>query len=952
MANPLSVEPAKARKRMSIFTRRKNTRRGSEGDAAEAQSPSSPTFPFASSSSSPTTASPGQGSSQHPSTTGAASVSSEASVRSSPARQGHIHGPQPPRRFASQPADSVNQRLDYYQDDDVSQPSSLMTSSLGRNLDRPSGSNHSFAHVRSHAFSRPRSGSAPARHSRVRSHFSIPDVMVTGVEEEGEETHFEVRLPAEKRRASLFYPPGVDLASSNSDWQTGPLPAQGGPAVLGEPLAFLDPFAPSTPRDSPSLARGSSADVSSELMQQNQTTKRSRKPSLPLIFGRRASAASQDGRPHAGSPSLGSAKGPQSPYSRDNGPYSAGSLPSGSSHESLPSTASSVPRTPPADLSSPPDTPGTASDLAWAPTTPPASLSRGKKQRHALDKEEESLMKELQRVDKMVREHDAKASKSKLKAAKRESVAVTNTERKDKLSKTLKRLTFFSASRAGSSSSAMSRRTSVRRPTTEGRGGESASGSKRSSRCEPGNASAPPSSPTRPQTPPPRKTPGQGSTAGSPTRPARPPALFANAQEAARLQQASGSADPGVAGLTRGHSPTRGQGNAARVVTSGVTPDGLDSMEPGSPTEWSDIRSEHPRRDQAESHPVSGGGSREGQSRGSRGDRENVSKALSRIRRRDSTRRSSAAYGPRRESVARYSRDCTPKAAVDRRDVDAFQDAQSSDGPSAADVVQHAHSPSDETERDWVDDLVRGSTPEDASAAAKARSSRTPSPSTYGASTGGDRTPRPRAPSSPHASVRTPSEVPRRQASDPVGGPTASSSASISSSPSLPLLDLDTISLQQYFDRPSEANAGLKQQRGTARAPLTSSPGVINAGAVITSEPAALLQHRRDPVILPVGKDVRHRSNAERSVNQKASVSSVASASSTLSSSSSSSRSSAAQSCTDSPRSSDPRTHSAGSSSSTSLSSTTSASGQMGGGGKSWPTRTSSRHAAKLPIEG
>lgn len=52
---------------------------------------------------------------------------------------------------------------------------------------------------------RPRQDSAPQLvHSRHRSHFSIPDVVVTAAEEEGQGQHFEVKVPAAKRRSFVL----------------------------------------------------------------------------------------------------------------------------------------------------------------------------------------------------------------------------------------------------------------------------------------------------------------------------------------------------------------------------------------------------------------------------------------------------------------------------------------------------------------------------------------------------------------------------------------------------------------------------------------------------------------------------------------------------------------------------------------------------------------------------
>lgn len=78
---------------------------------------------------------------------------------------------------------------------------------------------------------RPRQDSAPQLvHSRHRSHFSIPDVVVTAAEEEGEGQHFEVKVPAAKRRSFVLnvHNPQISSMPTNNSNGVGVGASSGG----------------------------------------------------------------------------------------------------------------------------------------------------------------------------------------------------------------------------------------------------------------------------------------------------------------------------------------------------------------------------------------------------------------------------------------------------------------------------------------------------------------------------------------------------------------------------------------------------------------------------------------------------------------------------------------------------------------------------------------------------
>ncbi|PWN21903.1 hypothetical protein BCV69DRAFT_281810 [Microstroma glucosiphilum] len=269
---------------------------------------------------------------------------------------------------------------------------------------------------------RPRSRSSPAdralarldKHSKNRSHFSIPDVMVTAAEEDGEEVYFEVEVPADDRRMKLH----TDAVAGELEGQS-----QGN----GYEGAGLDVEQP--PRKSlggkmmPFLRRESSErdEVRGVVITTSQASSgpaaRAPKKAISGIFGKKEKNV-ETAVPVASKPAEETvAQRSNSPYGHPGSAFdSSGSLPLLSSKDSLPSssTSSHFPRTPPASESTFPEgisgkkVVPVASAVSSVTT---ADVAASKKQRKANQKEELALIKELARIDKMVREHDAKAKK-------------------------------------------------------------------------------------------------------------------------------------------------------------------------------------------------------------------------------------------------------------------------------------------------------------------------------------------------------------------------------------------------------------------------------------------------------------------------------------------------------------------------------------------------------------
>lgn len=264
---------------------------------------------------------------------------------------------------------------------------------------------------------------APSRHSRQRSHFSIPDVIVTACEEEGEEEVVELQIPPNKRRSYVLR----DAAEEPQDHHRSNKKSTNGfvrrPAPLIQfnsdeiktigmvrsgsvPSIASSTNSPTTPDPSPSSPPSSA----SSSLSKASTTKRSRKSSFPLLFGRKSLDSS---RSNAIDHIYVEEPLPFTPTS----PFPASSVVAGQPDGLIFSANDSAPMNPPSrgvftrgvgGLPSPPVT----------PTSPSRPLS--KKEMKAKAKEELALIKELERVDKLVKQHDVKARKVQEKADAKE----------------------------------------------------------------------------------------------------------------------------------------------------------------------------------------------------------------------------------------------------------------------------------------------------------------------------------------------------------------------------------------------------------------------------------------------------------------------------------------------------------------------------------------------------
>lgn len=304
---------------------------------------------------------------------------------------------------------------------------------------------------------RTRLESAPeARHKRDRSHFSIPDVTVTTADDEGHETHFEVKVPASHRRSFVF-------KAINGDPHAGEDPkkvlglgaarrAKGGVTALPKPLIHLDtPILPdlasfNTPAHSISAeADGGNATGGSS------SASRMRKASLPLLL-RRAKKSMQEEKGTSdfyGSSDFDSSSSlpsTSSSSSKDSLPSSSGgqtAATSPTSSETLagPATKRAVSDTaigtgkngsPTSRMANTPSSRFSEADEPRPRSTTPtatikaaaasraALLAQAKREQKARAKEELALIKELERVDKMVRKHDEKRQKIEAREAREE----------------------------------------------------------------------------------------------------------------------------------------------------------------------------------------------------------------------------------------------------------------------------------------------------------------------------------------------------------------------------------------------------------------------------------------------------------------------------------------------------------------------------------------------------
>ncbi|GAC94911.1 hypothetical protein PHSY_002484 [Pseudozyma hubeiensis SY62] len=273
------------------------------------------------------------------------------------------------------------------------------------------------------------------KHSRQRSHFSIPDVVVTACEEDGEQQHIELEFPPNKRRSHIFRdsanqnprdqssykkssssafgrrPPPL-IKFDSGEIRTMSMPRSGSvPSLASSNDSYSSPISPTELTSPPSSTPTSSASSS---ISKASTAKRSRKASFPLLFGRKSLESFKPANLVFAQEPLPSS--PTSPISTSTS--STASLRSGqpdgllfTSHEPQPAQSPSrgIFTRALSGLPTPPIT----------PTSPPRAVS--KKELKSKAKEELALIKELERVDKLVRQHDDKARKAHQKALAKES---------------------------------------------------------------------------------------------------------------------------------------------------------------------------------------------------------------------------------------------------------------------------------------------------------------------------------------------------------------------------------------------------------------------------------------------------------------------------------------------------------------------------------------------------
>nr|CDI55011.1 hypothetical protein BN887_03067 [Melanopsichium pennsylvanicum 4] len=293
------------------------------------------------------------------------------------------------------------------------------------------------------ALSRLQTHMAPSRqhhHSRQRSHFSIPDVIVTTCESEGEQEMVELSIPPNKRRyyvlrdsaeshpqeqrsnkktsSTGFVRRPAPLISFNAQEirTVGMMPRSGSLGSIAS--ANNSPISPTSPS---SIASTPTSSASSTLSKASGSTPKnpSRKSSFPLLFGKKSLHSSRSSsvlveQTYVDEPL------PLSPIT--SGSTITTQQPDGllfSSHNSSPTSA------PPSSsrgiftraisgLPSPPITPTSSSSASTS------SHSLSKKQLKAKAKQELALIKELERVDKLVKQHDVKARKLREKEEAKE----------------------------------------------------------------------------------------------------------------------------------------------------------------------------------------------------------------------------------------------------------------------------------------------------------------------------------------------------------------------------------------------------------------------------------------------------------------------------------------------------------------------------------------------------
>ena len=285
---------------------------------------------------------------------------------------------------------------------------------------------------------RQRTDSAPAAglsHRRARSHFSIPDVVVTSCEEEGEEVHFEVKMEPARRKTSLptqLLMTHVDLNSA-LDSQPG-VEAE---AVKGSKTKTKPP-----PIQVPVGASHTVSTVGETVASPTEKSgKRTRKTSFPLIFSKREREAAHAAAALPSSPTMSTRQGDASPSTVFTAsPPQSPTTPNNATVSSFSSfhVASPVSPRSPSSSTAPP-----------VPSSPTSIRSFSKKEIKAKVKEEKNLIKELEKIDKMVRKHDEKTQKAAKKVQDKARTEKTAGEeaamaaKEGKTKRALKRMSVF-----------------------------------------------------------------------------------------------------------------------------------------------------------------------------------------------------------------------------------------------------------------------------------------------------------------------------------------------------------------------------------------------------------------------------------------------------------------------------------------------------------------------------
>lgn len=285
-----------------------------------------------------------------------------------------------------------------------------------------------------------------AGHARQRSHFSIPDVIITGCEEDGNEELVEVRIAPDKRRSYVLKGQRGHSASTHRFGKRNKASS-----IFGRRPTPLLTFAESEPPLNDSATAVSTSSPSSKpsfatsSLSKSSAATRLRKASFPNLFGRK---------------SLDSVSSTSLPY------------------ESVPQQAATPSSAPSQSFAIPRPAVNPASEIATVnetadslPFSRPPVTSSFKKEQKAKLREEQALIKELERVNRLVKQHDQKTQKALDKAQAKEhkrSVKLVSLAEQAQISPLQRdahkqpKQTVFTASTKASSSAALGRRTSVR----------------------------------------------------------------------------------------------------------------------------------------------------------------------------------------------------------------------------------------------------------------------------------------------------------------------------------------------------------------------------------------------------------------------------------------------------------------------------------------------------------